>query len=63
MHTNPKLIVAASRFFLILDYDYDSDNQESDSDGNVCTKIALLKQRKGSKMTKRKEEKLDRAIK
>jgi len=52
--------VAACKFFLILDYDYESDAESSDEG---MDKIALLKQRKGSKMTKNREERLDRAIK
>jgi protein SDA1 len=39
---NPKIIVAACKFFLILDYDYDSD-EDDDSDGNDDAKIQLLK--------------------
>jgi len=61
LNDNPKIIVAACKFFLILDYDFDSDEEESDD--NEDAKIQLLKQRKGSKMTKRREERLERAIK
>jgi protein SDA1 len=60
LHSNPKIIVAASKFFLILDYDFDSDPESSDSEGG--DKIALLTQRKGKKLKKQKEAKLDRAI-
>jgi protein SDA1 len=49
---SPKLIVGACRFFLALDYDYESDTPDSSDDENVDQKVALLKQRKGSKMTK-----------
>ena len=59
-NTNPKVIVAACKFFLILDYDHDSEDESSDDEN---TKIKLLKQRKGSKMTKNREQKLDTAIK
>ena len=41
-NSNPKIVVAASKFFLILDYDYESDNGDS-SDDEVGDKIALLK--------------------
>ena len=61
MNSNPKIVVAACRFFLILEYDYESDNGSSDEDEN--DKVRLLKQRKGSKMTKNREEKLEKAIK
>jgi protein SDA1 len=57
---NPKIVVAASKFFLILDYDYESDVESSDDENS---KIKLLKQRKGSKITKNREQKLETAIK
>lgn len=59
---NPKIIVAACKFFLTLNYDFDSDDEDS-SDNDENTKIKLLKQRKGSKMTKNREAKLETAIK
>lgn len=52
---NPKITVAACKFFLILDYDYESDDQNSSSDEGG-DKIAMIKSRKkGSKMTKNRE--------
>jgi protein SDA1 len=62
LNENSKIVVAACKFFLILDYDFDSDAEDSD-EKNEDQKIQLLKQRKGSKMTKSREERLDRAIK
>jgi protein SDA1 len=59
-NSNPKIIVAACRFFLILDYDYESDDSSEDDENE---KMRLLKQRKGSKMTKNREAKLENAIK
>ena len=61
LHSNPKIIVAACKFFLILDYDFESEEESSEDEGG--DKIALLKQRKGSKMTKNREQKLEKAIK
>lgn len=52
LNNNPKIVVAACKFFLILDYDFDSENEDSSDDEDGGDKIALLKQRKGSKMTK-----------
>mgnify|MGYP000916146999 CR=1 FL=1 len=65
LNSNPKITVASCKFFLILDYDWEDSGDDSDDDAGdvVGDKIALLKQRKGSKMTKNREEKLDRAIK
>tara|TARA_B110000285_G_C15107093_1_gene608679 strand:+ start:355 stop:699 length:345 start_codon:yes stop_codon:yes gene_type:complete len=61
---NPKIVVAACKFFLILDYDFESDNEESSGDEeDISKKIELLKQRKGSKMTANRQQKLDRAVK
>ena len=55
LHANPKIVVAACKFFLILNYDHESDDDDSSDDGGQGDKIALLKQRKGSKMTKGRE--------
>lgn len=55
MNSNPKIVVSACKFFLILDYDFESENEDtSDEEGgdSMGDKIALLKQRKGSLMTK-----------
>ena len=63
LHSNPKIVVAACKFFLILDYEFDDEEDSSDEEGKGGDKIALLKQRKGSKMTKNREQKLEKAIK
>lgn len=63
LNTNAKIVVASCKFFLILDYDFDSDEESSDEEGPGGDKIALLKQRKGSKMTKTRQQSLDKAIK
>ena len=42
LNSNPKIIVAACKFFLVLDYDYESDEGES-SEEEKGDKIALLK--------------------
>ena len=62
LHENPKICVSACKFFLLLEYDHDSDDDGS-SDDDAGDKIGLLKQRKGSKITKNREAKLDKAIK
>jgi len=59
-NNNPKIVVAACKFFLILEYDYESDEDSTDDENE---KMRLLKQRKGSKMTKNREAKLENAIK
>ena len=51
LNSNPKIVVAACKFFLILSYDHESDDADSSDEGEHGDKIALLKQRKGSKMT------------
>ena len=59
MHSNPKIVSAACKFFLILDYEYKSESSEStDEDA-----MDLLKHHKGSKLTKAKKAYLERAIK
>jgi len=42
LSNNPKIVVAACKFFLILDYDIDSDADDS-SDDDGGDKIRLLK--------------------
>ena len=39
---NPKIVVAACKFFLILDYDYESDDEDSNS-SEEGDKIAMIK--------------------
>lgn len=41
LNSNPKIVVAACKFFLILDYDFESDEDTSDDEGG--DKIKLLK--------------------
>lgn len=55
LHDNPKIIIAACKFFLVLNYEFDSDAEDSSDNESKGDKIALLKQRKGSKMTKNRE--------
>ena len=63
LHDNPRVVVPSCKFFLILNYDFESDQEDSSEDEAKGDKIALLKQRKGSKMTKGREQKLEKAIK
>ena len=59
-HANPKIVAAACKFFLILDYDYQSESEESSEEEDAQQ---LLAQHKGSKMTKAKKAYFQRAIK
>ena len=58
-HSNPKIVSAACKFFLILDYDYQSESEESSEEEDARQ---LLAQHKGSKMTKSKKAYFERAI-
>ena len=60
MHSNPKIVAAACRFFLVLDYEYKSESSDSSLSENAED---LLKHHKGSKLTKAKKAYLERAIK
>ena len=60
MHSNHKIIAAACRFFLILDYEYKSESSDSSDEQDAAD---LLKHHKGSKLTKAKKAYLERAIK
>ena len=53
-HTNPKIVAAACKFFLILDYDYQSDSEDSSSDEDANQ---LLANHKGGLMSKAKKAK------
>ena len=59
LHQNPKIVVAACKFFLILDYEYKSESSETSEEDAAD----LLKHHKGSKLTKQKKAYLERAIK
>lgn len=61
LHDNPKIIAAACKFFLTVEYDADEEGEDSDDEGG--DKLALLKLHKGSKMTKHRQSKMDKAIK
>ena len=61
MHTNPKICAAACKFFLVLDYEMDDTGSEDSSDREEA--VALLKNHKGSKLTKAKKKYLERAVK
>ena len=60
-HANPKIVAAACKFFLILEYDYQSDSDIDSSEADDA--VAVLKHHKGSKLTKAKKSYLQRAIK
>jgi len=62
MHTNPKVCAAACKFFLVLDYDYQSDT-ESEFDSDKEQQLELLRNRKGSQLSKEKKRYLERIIK
>ena len=59
-HSNPKVVAAACKFFLVLDYDYQS---ESESDSDEEDPHQALKNHKGGIMTKAKKAKFARAVK
>ena len=49
LHANPKIVAAACKFFLILDYEYKSESSDSTDEQDAAD---LLKHHKGSKLTK-----------
>lgn len=61
LHSNPKIVAASCKFFLILDYDYQSDSDMDSSEADDAA--AMLKHHKGSKLTKSKKAYLERAVK
>ena len=64
LHDNPKIVAAASKFFLVLDYDWESDSEGGDSsDEENEQKIILGKYKGTKKMTKKRMAKVDKVIK
>ena len=61
LHDNPKVVAAASKFFLVLDYVYESDSEDSSDDEDK--KLILGKYKGTKKMTKNRQQKVERAIK
>lgn len=62
LHENPKIVLASCKFFLALDYSHE-DTDSGDSSSELEEKINVLKQHKGSKLSKQKRNSLDRAMK
>ena len=62
-HNNPKVVAAACKFFLVMDYDWDSDSDDDSQESNVEDAHAMLNHHKGSKLTKAKKKYLEREIK
>lgn len=62
LHDNPKIVLASAKFFLALDYDF-NDSDDGDDSSELEEKIKVLKQHKGSKLSKQKRNSLDRAMK
>lgn len=52
LHENPKIVAAASKFFLVLDYDYDSDSGDDESSDDENKKLLMKKYKGTKKMTK-----------
>lgn len=64
LHSNPKIVAAASKFFLVLDYDWESDSEGGDSSDEEQEQKAILGKYKGTKkMTKNRMAKVDKVIK
>lgn len=61
LHSNPKVVAAACKFFLVLDYVYDSESEDSSDEEDK--KLILGKYKGTKKMTKARQSKLDRAVK
>lgn len=62
MHENPKVVAAACKFFLVMDYVYESDSEDESSD-EEDKKLILGRYKGTKKMTKSGKTKVERAIK
>ena len=65
LHSNPKVVAAACKFFLVMEYDYESESEdEGDSSDEEQEKKMILGKYKGTKkMTKNRMSRVDRVIK
>lgn len=64
LHDNPKIIAAAAKFFLVLEYDWESDSDGKDSSDEENDQKMILGKYKGTKkMTKNRMAKVDKVIK
>jgi protein SDA1 len=63
LHDNPKIIAAAAKFFLVLEYDWESDSEGDTSDEENEQKILLAKYKGTKKMTKKRLAKVDKVVK
>jgi protein SDA1 len=64
LNDNPKIIAAAAKFFLVLEYDWASDSEGGDtSDEENEQKMILGKYKGTKKMTKNRQAKVDKCIK
>jgi len=63
LHDNPKIVLASCKFFLALDLEPDNGDDSNDDSSELEEKINVLKQHKGSKLSKQKRNSLDRAMK
>jgi protein SDA1 len=61
LHENPKIVASSCKFFIALNYSMESDSESESSDEE--DKKLILKQRTGSKVTKNKMARMERAIK
>ena len=65
MHDNPKIIAAACKFFLVLDYEWESDSEgEGDSSDEEREQKMILGKYKGTKkMTKKRMAQVEKCMK
>jgi protein SDA1 len=65
LHDNPKIVAAAAKFFLVLDYDWDTDSDdEEDESSDEENKKLLMKKYKGTKkMTKKRMTQVEKTLK
>lgn len=64
LHENPKIVAAASKFFLVLDYDWDSGSESDGTSSEEEEKKIILGKYKGTKkMTKKRITKVEKVMK
>lgn len=63
LNDNPKVVAAAAKFFLVLDYDWESDSEGDSSEEDQEQKIILGKYKGTVKMTKKRQANVKKVLK
>lgn len=63
LHSNPKVVAAAAKFFLVMDYDWESESEEEESEAEAEQKVIQGKYKGTKRMTKKRQGTVEKVIK